>query len=215
MLTAAVVSRVSTSSRTLLRPRQLPPSILGSAASWTTPITSATPATSQHFQVAALDEPPRLLRLGRRYLSDTATPKQRHPKVGAKKKKKGGQSEEAQKSQEQKDIDNIIKCLDAPMRMEPPITAEEQERRRQIVRNYTIGRFEEHNEREHDLSCKIKMKLHAIKMLPNNTKLKKEALNEDGGDDPPYGKGFPMWTPPIPGFNPSDYDDFMEGQGEE
>ena len=114
-----------------------------------------------------------------------------------------------QKSQNQKEIDNIVAALDAPIRYEPTITSEEQERRRQIVRNYCIGRFEQHNEREHDLNSKMTVKLHAVRMLPNNTKLKEAAFDRDIGDELPE-KEFPMWTPPIPGFNLDDYDEYIE-----
>lgn len=127
----------------------------------------------------------------------------------SKNKDKSDKAEGKRKSQNQEDMDNIIAALDAPIRYEPTISAEEQERRRQIVRNYCIGRFEQHNAREHDLACKMRVKRHAVRMLPQNSELKKAALDPDVEDEIPN-HGFPMWTPPIPGFNPEDYAEYFE-----
>jgi len=142
-------------------------------------------------------------------VEDPSKRKKAQPKA-PRNKTKHDKKESNVKSQYQKDLDNIIAALDAPIRYEPPITVEEQERRRQIVRNFCIGNFQRHNEMEHDLSCKMKVKLHAIRMLPQQSKLKKAALDTDVGDEPPNWKGFPVWTPPIPGYNPMDYEEYMQ-----
>jgi hypothetical protein len=73
-------------------------------------------------------------------------------------------------------LDIILRCLDAPKATEPPISEEERQRRHEIGRNYVIGRFEAHNELNHDLACKLVMKQHAIQMLPRDSKLREEAL---------------------------------------
>ena len=141
---------------------------------------------------------------------DATTKKKKASKLPKRKKNdKSEKAEGKEKSQYQKDLENIVAALDAPIRYEPTISAEEQERRRQIVRNYCIGRFEQHNVREHDLACKMKMKFHAVRMLPQNSKLKKAALDPDVEDEIPN-NGFPMWTPPIPGFNPEDYAEYFD-----
>lgn len=127
-----------------------------------------------------------------------------------KNKAKSSKTADGKKSRSDKDMDLMIRCLDAPMRKEPPISAEEQERRRQIVRRYTMGLFNEHNEREHDLACKIKIKLHAVKMLPNGSTWKAEALNDKSGDMPPEYVHIPFWTPPIPDFDMSKYEEYFD-----
>jgi hypothetical protein len=103
-----------------------------------------------------------------------------------------------------KDLDLVLASLDAPSREEPPISDEEKARRHEIGRNYGIGRFRRHNEIEHDLTCKMQMKKHAIKMLPRNSKLKEEALKLDA-DDPPLWRNLAVWTAPIKDFDPSQY----------
>lgn len=103
-------------------------------------------------------------------------------------------------------LELALASLDAPRLKEPPISAEEKARRYRIGRNYVIGRFEQHNELNHDLSCKMKLKNHAIKMLPkNNSKLREEALKVDENDGPPLWRLFATWTPPIPNFTPTQF----------
>lgn len=104
----------------------------------------------------------------------------------------------------------VVAALDAPITKPPPASKEEMERRFQVGRNYVIGRFKRHNEEEHVLSCRIKLKNHAIDMLPKGTMLRQAALEIDD-EGPPYWRPFPMWTPPIPGF---DADVFIE-EGEQ
>jgi len=127
----------------------------------------------------------------------------------AKKKKKksssggggasGGDSSTGGRSRE---LDLILASLDAPVRTEGPISDDEKARRHEIGRNYVIGRFRQHNELDHDLTCKLHMKQHAIKMLPRNSKIREEALTVTM-DGPPAWRHPPSWTPPIPDFDPS------------
>jgi hypothetical protein len=101
-----------------------------------------------------------------------------------------------------RNLDLILRALDAPI-TEPPKPDEEEARRNyEIGRNYVIGMFEQHNAHNHDLACKIKLKEFAIKMLPRDSKLKEEALKEDSSS-PPLWRPIPNYTPPIPGFDPS------------
>ena len=100
----------------------------------------------------------------------------------------------------------VVAALDAPKTKPPPASKEEMDRRYQVGRNYVIGSFESHNELEHDVNCKIRLKNHAIKMLPKNSLIQKAAMETDD-EGPPKWRHIPMWTPPIPGFDP---DDFIE-----
>jgi hypothetical protein len=134
-----------------------------------------------------------------RYATDSSEkPKQKTSKV---KKKAKTVKEDSARS---KDLDLVLASLDASPREEPPISEEEKARRHQIGRNYVIGRFRRHNEIEHDLTCKLNMKKHAIKMLPKDSKLKVEALKVDA-DDPPLWRNLAMWTAPIKDFDPSQF----------
>ena len=112
---------------------------------------------------------------------------------------------------ENEEITNIlVACLDASPRGEPEElrTKEELKRREEIVKAYTRGRFEEHNASEHDLSCKWKLKEFAIDAIPEGF-LKDDAMkvNEDSDSLPPLWRRHALHTPPIPGFNISDWID--------
>lgn len=126
----------------------------------------------------------------------------------SKKKQKsaagGGPSEEGMA--QSKTYKMVLDALNAPVTKPPPASKEEMERRFQVGRNYVIGSFERHNEWNHYLACKIRMKNHAIKMLPKNTALRKAALEIDE-EGPPAWRRIPVWTPPIEGFDP---DEFLE-----
>lgn len=118
-----------------------------------------------------------------------------------KKKKKGKEKTAGH----DRALDLILRCLDAPISKESPEPDEEEKARRfEIGRNYVIGMFERHNEMNHDLACKMKMKTFAIKMLPRNSKLKEEALKIDMSG-PPLWRHIMADTPPIPGFDPSKF----------
>jgi hypothetical protein len=119
--------------------------------------------------------------------------------------KKNPQASEAGDEAKSKQLKIVVSALDAPEDKEPPISAEEKERRYQIGRNYVIGRFQQNNRLDHDLTCKINMKQHAIRMLPKNTRLREEALKICDEMQPPFRRHMPMWTPPIPGFDPKKY----------
>lgn len=136
-----------------------------------------------------------------RFFSDEVeeAPKKKQNKVVRKDKKaKGGDG------QRNRELELIMAALDAPMKKEPPISEEEKARRYNIGRNYVIGRMRQHNALNHDLTCKIKMKLHAIDMLPRNSRIKEEAL-KISDEMPPAWRKFPSWTPPIPGYEPEEY----------
>jgi len=98
----------------------------------------------------------------------------------------------------------LMACLDAPKRKAPRASEEEMARRSEIGRQYVIGKFRRHNEINHDISCKIKMKIFAVKMLPRGTKWKEEALKVTN-EGPPLHRKIPLLTPPIPGYKVSDW----------
>mmetsp|Transcript_110539 Transcript_110539/g.319404 ORF Transcript_110539/g.319404 Transcript_110539/m.319404 type:complete len:155 (-) Transcript_110539:1577-2041(-) len=103
-----------------------------------------------------------------------------------------------------RDLEVILSALDAPVIKPPPADKEEIERREKIHKAYTIGKFKEHNDENHDIACKLKMKQHALNMLPRSTKLKEKALEVDN-KGPPRWRRIPSWTPPIPGFDPNQF----------
>ena len=135
---------------------------------------------------------------------------------GSLKKKKGSKKKEnltwLQKYERDTTAEHTklaLACLDAPIRKEPKISAEERKRRFEVGRNYNIGMMRWHNEINHDLACKIQYKLHAAKMLPSNSTLKREAMKVDD-EAPPIGRFVAKWTPPIPGYDPKDFADEEE-----
>ena len=93
--------------------------------------------------------------------------------------------------------------------------------RAQIGRNYVIGSFQRHNEHNHDLAVKIRMKKHAMKLLPKEGEIGDEPIegqkktvygkwraaafkvNDKWG--PPDSRPIPLLTPPIEGFDASLY----------
>lgn len=110
-------------------------------------------------------------------------------------------------------LSNILKrVIDAKPRTPPKPSKEEAEKREKIARAYTIGRFQKHNEIRHDLACKIRMKNHAIDMLPKDDDekfgyLKDAALSISIDEEsmPPYHRPIPVDTPPIPDYDPSKF----------
>ena len=126
------------------------------------------------------------------------------PKKAVRKVKKKEKKSKGVEMGRPKDLQIILASLDAKVTKPPPADEEEMERRNKILKNYTIGRFKQHNEENHDLACKLRMKKHAMKMLPKDSKIKEKALEIDNSG-PPRWRKIPAWTPPIPGFNPKDF----------
>lgn len=121
-----------------------------------------------------------------------------------KKKKKGKKSNTGEGGRD-KQLDLVIRSLDAKKARPPPPDDEELARRNVMGRNYVIGRFEQHNALQHDLSCKIVMKQHAIKMLPRDSRIREQALNVNYGTTrmdaeavPPLERHVPTEHPPRP-----------------
>ena len=135
-----------------------------------------------------------------RSFSDVDGPKKRISKVKKKVKKS---SEPTGRS---RDLELLLAFLDAPrVKPPPPADGAEADRRETVRKNHVAGKFRQHNEENHDISCKLRMKRHAVAMLPKGTALREKALSVDDGEYPPRWRTIPAWTPPIPGFNPSDY----------
>jgi hypothetical protein len=162
------------------------------------------------------------------------------PKISQKKvskEKKGPSASKLEKadSAEKRMLDIMIRAHDATPLELPPATSEEMERRYNIGRNYVIGCFKKHNELNHDLAVKIRMKRYAIKMLPREGidlgdaatttttttavggttsgqssrsmygRWKEEALKINYNFGPPEHRHIPMYTPPIEGFDVNQY----------
>jgi hypothetical protein len=120
------------------------------------------------------------------------------------KKVKRKETSGAATSGRSRDLNVVLAALDAPKSTPPPADAEEMARREKVLKNYTIGMFKQHNEVNHDLSCRMKIKKHALSMLPKNSELKEKALEIDWSG-PPRWRRLPTWTPPIPGFDPKEF----------
>ncbi|CAJ1966923.1 unnamed protein product [Cylindrotheca closterium] len=141
---------------------------------------------------------PAFLSAAERYFSDEG------PKKAVRKVKKKPKKSTQETGGRPKDLEIILAALDAPFTKAPPADKEEMARREQILKNYTVGKFKQHNQENHDLACKLTMKKHAIKMLPKGSELKRKALEVDN-EGPPRWRNIPLWTPPIPNFNYKDY----------
>lgn len=74
-----------------------------------------------------------------------------------------------------------------------------------------IGRFQMHNEINHDLACKIRLKEHAIRMMPRKEDkmgyLREKALEVDDSEEsmPPLYRPIPLDTPPVEGYDVSQF----------
>lgn len=119
----------------------------------------------------------------------------------------------------------MVMALDAPYVGPPPVSEEEMAARYQIGRNYVIGCWKRHNEINHDVAVKIRMKRNAIKHLPKEGQVGDCSLEAGKGsvygrwreeavkvkdftilaNGPPAHRPFPMYTPPIPGFDIEQY----------
>ena len=84
-----------------------------------------------------------------------------------KKEKKGPSASKLAKetSAENKLYELQIKAFDAPGRDPPPASEEEMERRYNVGRDYVIGCFKRHNELNHDLAVKIRMKVSRVLVI--------------------------------------------------
>ena len=130
---------------------------------------------------------------------DADAPKQKQQKAKKNKSKKTdttlGRS---------RDLEVILAALDAPVTKPPPVDEDEMNRRENVKKMYTIGRFKNHNQENHDLAAKLRLKQHAVKMLPRDSKLKEAALEIDDVG-PPRWRTIAAWTPPIPDFDPTPF----------
>ena len=116
----------------------------------------------------------------------------------------GPKTEDAKRNS---DLQMMIRCVDTPNPPKVVVSKEEMARRHEIGRNHVIGQFKQHNDLHHDLACKIKLKRHAIKMIPRNSMWKEEALQIDNSEEgmPPLWRTIPTDFPPIKGLNPDDF----------
>ena len=152
------------------------------------------------------------------------------PKVAQKKvktKEKGASASKmaAKEAKTNRLVDLMTKAYDTPITAPPKVSEEEMAIRATIGRNYVIGCFQRHNEHNHDLAVKIRMKKHAMKLLPkegeigdtpiegskkNKTvygKWREAAFKVNHNWGPPDSRPIPLLTPPIEGFDASLYMD--------
>ena len=155
-------------------------------------------------------------------------PKTAQKKVKTKEKGTSASKLAAKEANANRLVDLMTKAYDAPYTIPPKASAEEMARRAEIGRNYVIGSFKRHNEIYHDLACKIRMKKHAMKLLPREGDVGDEPIDIDGSKKTVYGKWrssalqerdrwgppdtrpIPLLTPPIEGFDASIYMDAEE-----
>jgi len=98
----------------------------------------------------------------------------------------------------------LMRAIDTYPRPRPQFSPEEAAKNNSIGKQYVIGKFQVHNAIHHDLACKIRLKEHAIRMMPRGY-LREQALEVDGSDEsmPPLFRSIPLDTPPIEGFDPT------------
>ena len=149
---------------------------------------SAAPFHSSHFPAMAVDPEGAKQRVSKVKRKDKKSPK------------RGGGDRNAEKTKEL-----LIRALDAKDPIPPPASDEEMARRAEVGRQYSIGMMRRHNDLNHDHSCKIKMKMHAVNMLPKGTMWGEEAMKIDDDNGPPLTRKMPTWTPPIEGFKVDDW----------
>jgi len=134
-------------------------------------------------------------------IADPDGPKMKQAKVKKKEKKSAGGKKGGGRDEQ---INLLARALDVKPDGPPPPSEEELARRAEIVKAYTKGNFEFHNDINHDLANKIKLKNHAIKMLPREHNWKKEAVKismAKGDIGPPYGRHIPTDYPPVKDFD--------------
>jgi len=120
-----------------------------------------------------------------------------------KKSKKGqkgkkGKMDDGEGSKTDKEYQNMLRALSAPKPKPPAVSAEEMKKRYELGRNYVIGSFKRHNTLHHDLACKIKLKQHAVNLLPKDCMWKDEALKIHDDDEQLQWRVFPTPHVPIP-----------------
>ena len=135
--------------------------------------------------------------------ADADGPKKKQTKV--KKKNKKAAAAAGVDTAGQKNLRLVLDSLDAQYRQEEAISNEEKEHRAMVAKNYTIGRFRQHNEVDHDITCKLYLKQHAIKMMKGIDPMLIEEAMKVNNDQPPAWRDMPVWTPPIAGFDPDKY----------
>ena len=108
----------------------------------------------------------------------------------------------------------LVQAIDAKPQIPPKPSPEEAARRYKVGRQYVIGKFQKHNEIQHDLACKLKLKNWAIKMLPKASDeeygyLREAAMeiNMEKDGMVPIWRDIPVDTPPIKDFDVSKYTD--------
>eukprot|EP00956_Cyclotella_meneghiniana_P043152 scaffold255119_cov79-Cyclotella_meneghiniana.AAC.1 len=115
-------------------------------------------------------------------------PKVKQQKGGNKTKAPSASQSAAKEAASTKMERIMVEAIDAPYIGPPPAPEEEMAERYRIGRNYVIGCFERHNEINHDLAVKIRMKRYALRMLPKEGQIGDSSLELDGKTTSVYGR---------------------------
>jgi hypothetical protein len=116
--------------------------------------------------------------------SSSDDPKTSQSKTGNKTKSApSSQSKAAAKEAKSNRIQELlVKAYDAPWTKAPVADEEEMARRYRVGREYVIGCWERHNEENHELAVKIRMKRYAIKRLPKEGEIGDSLIEIVGGE---------------------------------
>ncbi|KAL7500635.1 hypothetical protein ACHAWT_009867 [Skeletonema menzelii] len=161
--------------------------------------------------------------------SSSEEPKTAQKKVKTKEKGASASKLAAKEAKTNRLVDLMTKAYDTPITPPPKVSEEEMAIRATIGRNHVIGCFKRHNEHNHDLAVKIRMKRHAMKLLPKEGEIGDTPIEIEGGSTkskqtvygkwraaafkindrwgPPDSRPIPLLTPPIEGFDASLYMD--------
>ncbi|OQR89238.1 hypothetical protein THRCLA_22722 [Thraustotheca clavata] len=132
------------------------------------------------------------------FLRNFATKKGAVKSGGTKSAKFKNTSMKNEKSTDSSKYDVMLRALKGRDIPPPEWTEEEKQQHFEIGRKYNSMTSLRHNALMKDLQTKIDLKWEAINALPT-PELRAEALVEDLSLVP-MSRGFPTWTPPIPGF---------------
>lgn len=93
-------------------------------------------------------------------------------------------------------------CERMPCALRPELSEEEKQRNFEIGKRYNRMMAKEHNTMTADLTMKIKLRDDAIAHLPE---ILQHAARQIDQNPPPLNRLMATYTPPIPGYNPTDY----------
>mmetsp|Transcript_18213 Transcript_18213/g.41503 ORF Transcript_18213/g.41503 Transcript_18213/m.41503 type:complete len:187 (-) Transcript_18213:1929-2489(-) len=108
-------------------------------------------------------------------------------------------------------LKRFMKMIDAEIDRPPTQSDEVMTRWFEIGRAYNAGMARRHNHIQHDLACKIKMKVLAMESLPRDAGIREAAFRVDEFNPKDHSGSVPLWRhipsdlPPIKDFDLKDY----------